>query len=390
MFRKRMKKFLFGVAAGILALAGTAAASFPAFAETDIGAVYWIYDHGIGWSRETKDNTYVQAPAGSYTTAIWVTLENQPADMTGTIAYQVNLSGTGWLEWKENSVEAGDSAGDMPLEAVKFKLTGELGEQYDVYYSVLQNGGWTELAMNGEAAGVEGQGLRVDGLRVAVRPKGAGAPETPGNAGAVIDPSRPMIALTFDDGPSASTSRILDCLEANGARATFYMVGNRMNSYPDTVRRMVALGCEPASHTWNHVYITSLSAEALHGNLAQFDANLEAIAGVRSKTMRPPGGFINNGSRQALASYGVPAVLWSIDTLDWKTRNPQATVTCVLNEVKDGDVILMHDLYSTTADAAETLIPELIARGYQLVTVSELASCRGGMQAGQSYSQFRP
>lgn len=385
-----MKKFLFGAAAGILALAGTTAVSFPALAGTDIGAVYWIYDHGIGWSEETKDNTYVQAPAGSYATAVWLTLENQPADMTGTITYQVNLSGSGWLDWKENATEAGDQTGDMPLEAVKMKLTGQLGEQYDIYYSVLQNGSWTELAMNGEPAGTEGQGLRVDGLRAAVRKKGTGAPEEPAYAGGYIDPSKPMIALTFDDGPSNSTARILDSLEKNGARATFYMVGNRMNSYPDTIRRMVSLGCEPGSHTWNHVYITKLSAEALHGNLNQFDANLQAIAGVRSMTMRPPGGYINNASRQALASYGVPAVMWSIDTLDWKTRNAQTTVNCVLNQVKDGDIILMHDLYSTTADAAEVLIPELTARGYQLVTVSELAAYRGGMQAGQSYSQFRP
>lgn len=390
MFIKRMKKFLFGAAAGILALAGMAAASFPALAETDIGAVYWIYDYGIGWSAETKDNTYIQSPTGSYTTAIWVTLENQPADMTGTIAYQVNLSGSGWLEWKENAVQAGDSAGEMPLEAVKMKLTGQLGEQYDVYYSVLQNGGWTELVMNGETAGTEGQGLRVDGLRVAVRRKDAGVPETPGYGNGSVDPSKPMIALTFDDGPSNATTRILNSLETNGARATFYMVGNRMNGYPDTVRRMVSLGCEPASHTWNHVYITKLSAEALHGNLNQFDVSLQAIAGVRSMTMRPPGGYINGASRQALASYGVPAIMWSIDTLDWKTRNPQATVSCVLSKVKDGDIILMHDLYDTTADAAEILIPELIARGYQLVTVSELAAYRGGMQAGQTYSQFRP
>ena len=189
--------------------------------------------------------------------------------------------------------------------------------------------------MNGETAGTEGQGLRVDGLRVAVRRKDAGVPETPGYGNGSVDPSKPMIALTFDDGPSNATTRILNSLETNGARATFYMVGNRMNGYPDTVRRMVSLGCEPASHTWNHVYITKLSAEALHGNLNQFDVSLQAIAGVRSMTMRPPGGYINGASRQALASYGVPAIMWSIDTLDWKTRNPQATVSCVLSKVKD-------------------------------------------------------
>lgn len=426
----KIKKFLLGAAAGILTVAGTAATSFSVGADTGIaasavsteshqeqkdayvvqaqgqaegvtaeavqpqdavqvGAVYWVYDHGNGWSAAAKDNTYLQVTPGSYSTAIWLTLENQPAGMTGTIAYQVNLSGSGWLEWKENSTEAGDAVGDMPLEAVKIKLTGQLGEQYDVYYSVLQNGGWTDLAMNGETAGVEAQGLRVDGLRVAVRVKGSGAPEEPAPV-STIDPTKPMVALTFDDGPSGVTSRILDSLEAYGARATFYMVGNRMNGYQDTIRRMVALGCETGSHTWNHTYLTRFSAEGLHSNLNQFDVTLHSITGSRSTTMRPPGGFINSTSKQALASYGVPAVMWSIDTLDWKTRNAQSTINTVLTQVRDGDIILMHDLYSATADAAAVLIPELINRGYQLVTISELASCRGGMQPGQVYHSFRP
>lgn len=86
----------------------------------------------------------------------------------------------------------------------------------------------------------------------------------------------------------------------------------------------------------------------------------------------------------------MPAILWSIDTLDWKTRNAEATVSAVLDHVKDGDIILMHDLYEATADASDILIPELIKRGYQLVTVSELASYRGGMTPGQSYHKFRP
>ena len=86
----------------------------------------------------------------------------------------------------------------------------------------------------------------------------------------------------------------------------------------------------------------------------------------------------------------MPAILWSIDTLDWKTRDVDATVSAVLDHVKDGDIILMHDLYDTAAGASEIVIPELIRRGYQLVTVSELASYRGGMTPGQSYYKFHP
>lgn len=390
MYIKKMKKFIFGVAAGLLTMAGTMASSFSAFAEEEIKAVYWIYDNGIGWSAETKDNRYVQASADSYATAIWASLENQPLGMTGTIEYQVNLSGFGWLKWNEHATEAGNSAGDRPLEAVKVRLTGQVGEQYDVYYSVLQNGNWTGLVMNGEKAGMEGQGLHVDGLRIAVRKKGAGAPEEPAALPANVDPTKPMVALTYDDGPSAVTSRILDTLEANGARATFYMVGNRMGNHQSTIQRMQALGCELGSHTWNHVYLTKLSAEGIHGNLNRLDSTLQTIAGTRTVTMRPPGGFINNSVKAALASYGQPAIMWSIDTLDWKTRNAQSTIDTVLSKVRDGDIILMHDLYGATADASAVLIPELVNRGYQLVTISELAACRGGMQPGQVYHSFRP
>ena len=392
MYRMRVRKFLCSLAVCAMALVGTAAASFPAYAETgavtEPEAVYWTYDHGKGWSAETTDNNYVQAPADSYATAIWVELRNQPQDVKGSISYQVNLSGSGWLNWQEQATEAGDISGDMPLEAVRIRLTEQLAEQYDVYYSVFQSGRWTDLVMNGETAGVEAQGLRVDGLRVAIRKKGAGAPEDPWYAARNIDPNKPMIALTFDDGPAPATSRILDSLEAHGAKATFYMVGNRMNSYPDTVRRIAALGCEIGSHTWGHNYITGLGAAGLHANLNQFDTALQQIAGIRSATMRPPGGFVNETAKQALASYGVPAIMWSIDTLDWKSRNPQAVINTVLSQVRDGSIILMHDLYGTTADATAALVPELINRGYQLVTISDLARCRGGAQPGQVYHSF--
>ena len=394
MYRMKMKKVLLGLVTGAMVLAGTLATSFPVFADTEsvpeMSAKYWIYNHGNGWSAETKDNQHLQAPVNSYATAIWAELENKPEGTTGDISYEVNLSGSGWIGWQDAATEAGNIAGDMPLEAVRIQLTEQLAEQYDVYYSVFQSGAWTELVKNGETAGVEAQGKRVDGLRIAVRKKGAGVPEDPWYAAHGIDPSRPMVALTYDDGPAPATWRILDVLESHGAKATFYMVGNRMAGYPDTVRRIAALGSEIGSHTWGHNYITGLSAEGIHSNLNQFDTKLSEFVGFRSTTMRPPGGFVNETSKQALASYGVPAIMWSIDTLDWKTRNPQKTIDSVLSKVTDGSIVLMHDLYGTTADATAVLVPELIRRGYQLVTVSELARCRGGAQPGQVYHSFYP
>lgn len=363
-----------------------AAAAFPAYAAEEMGAVYNVFHHGIGWDQNHSDNTYCPSPAGSYATAIRASLENQPEGMTGTISYQVNLSGSGWLDWQENWAQAGATDTDMPLEAVRMTLTGQLAENYDLYYSVLQNGSWTELASNGETAGLEGQGLRVDGLRVAVRVKGSGEPEAP--KGRVIDPNKPMVALTFDDGPSKYTHRILDSLEANGGAATFFMVGNRIASFTPVVQRMAAMGCELDSHTWAHTYLTKMSEHDILTSLGQVDAALQAAAGVSAKAVRPPGGYINEASKAVLAKKGVPAVLWSIDTKDWKTRNTQATIDAVLGSVRDGDIVLMHDLYETSAAAAEVLIPELTRRGYQLVTVQEMANARGGMAPGHSYSHF--
>ena len=120
----------------------------------EIGAVYGAYLYGSGWTANHEDNTWCQAGAGSYVTALRASLENQPENLSGTISYQVNLSGSGWLDWQENYGQAGSTDTAMPLEAVSFALTGQLAEYYDVYYSVYQNGAWTSLVTNGETAGV--------------------------------------------------------------------------------------------------------------------------------------------------------------------------------------------------------------------------------------------
>ena len=193
-----------------------------------IGALYGIHVQGKGWSNYFPDNSYGMAPAGGYITALRITLHNQPKDMTGTIEYQVNLSGSGWLPWQSDAQETGGALGEMPLEAVSMRLTGDLEKYYDVMYSVLQNNAWTDWAMNGQEAGIAGAGLRVDGLRVSVVRRQEGKDSYAGE----IDPSKPMVALTYDDGPSRdSTPRILKKLQECGGRATFFMVGNRAEKF---------------------------------------------------------------------------------------------------------------------------------------------------------------
>ncbi len=212
-----------------------------------------------------------------------------------------------------------------------------------------------------------------------------GAQET---SGRTIDPSKPMIALTFDDGPySPVGNRIMDTLAQYGGKATFYVVGNRCPSYASEMQRMVAEGHEIGNHTYEHKYLDTLGASAIQSQISQCNSAVANACGVTPTTVRLPGGRKNS---TVMANISQPVVLWSIDTEDWKTRNAQSTINAVVGKVQDGDIVLMHELYTSTADAVDTIVPALVNAGYQLVTVSELAQYRGGMAGGQIYYSFRP
>ena len=348
---------------------------------------YSVYFRNQGWSNPAADNQALSASSESWVTSMKANLINIPSGAQIGVRYKVNLSGTGWLDWKADGVENGGASAEKPLEAIAMELTGSSAASYDLYYKVYQNGSWTDWAVNGATAGTEA-GLRVDGIKASITAKGAGAPAE--TASSTVDPSKPMIALTFDDGPRASvTNRILDSLSQYGGRATFFMVGTNVPHNGDVIRRMVAQGCEVANHTNDHKYISKLSSDGIVSQVSAVNQKVAAVCGVSPVVMRPPGGYVDAHSLSVLGSMGMPAIMWSIDTRDWQHRNAQRTINNVLSQVKDGDIILMHDIYDATADAAVVLIPELTARGYQLVTVSELAAARGGMSAGHKYSQFR-
>lgn len=353
----------------------------------EVGAIYGIYVYGKDWSRFLADNSYCMAPAGAYVTAFRATLHNQPEDMSGTIEYRVNLSGAGWQDWVENANTAGQEDTEAPLEAISIRLTGELSEYYDVLYSVLQGQVWTEWVQNGAEAGISGAGKRVDGIRISVVKRTEGQPSYAGN----IDPNKPMVALTYDDGPKAQvTSRLLELLKQNDAKATFFMVGNMAAKNQGLVKQMQEEGHEVANHTYDHKLMNKIAPAELTYQLERANQVISDSCGLSPVLMRPCGGAKTAAGMEAVGSISMPAIMWSIDTLDWKTRDAQSTIQAVRDNVKDGDIILMHDLYDTTADASEVIIPELIAQGYQLVTVSELASYRGGMLPGMSYSKFPP
>lgn len=206
----------------------------------------------------------------------------------------------------------------------------------------------------------------------------------------LIDVNKKMVALTFDDGPGRYTDRLLNCLQANGAKATFFMVGSSVPSYKSTVQRMVSMGCELGNHSYSHPTFTTISASRRAWEVNTTKNNIYAAAGQYPTVFRLPyGDGANNAS--VLASLGLPSIYWSVDTRDWANKsNPQHTVDAALGRVQNGSIILMHDIHYSTVVAAERIIPELRRRGYQMVTVSELAKYKGNttMQAGRTYRSF--
>lgn len=199
-------------------------------------------------------------------------------------------------------------------------------------------------------------------------------------ADAAIDPDKPMIALTFDDGPAVNTDssdRILDVLEKNNAKASFFMVGYYASQNPDNVKRKAELKMELGNHTWDH---SRYGNEVTPDDIRRTSNQIHDITGQFSTCFRSPGGMTTPAILTECAEENMAAYYWSIDTQDWNSRNADAVYHSVMDNVKDGDIILMHEIYDSTADAVERMVPELIAQGYQLVTCHDLITLKGGAE----------
>jgi len=189
-----------------------------------------------------------------------------------------------------------------------------------------------------------------------------------------------LIALTFDDGPHATqTPRLLDFLWAQDVRVTFFVLGCTAELYPDIPRRAAAEGHQVASHTYNHKNLAKFGPERLAQEIADTAALLESLTGSRPTAMRPPYGE-QNAAVQAAA--GTPLILWSVDPKDWSTRDADKSYSRIMEQTRDGSIILLHDIYPETIEAAKRIIPALKAQGYTFVTVDELIAARGGAKAG--------
>ena len=221
---------------------------------------------------------------------------------------------------------------------------------------------------------------------VAVTPRPARDPDPNGRK---IDPDKPMIAVTYDDGPCKYTGTILDILEQYGAVATFFEQGKSLAYWPDEVNRALAMGCEVGSHSWDHPKFKTMTEAQIADQLERTNLKFIEITGKAPTLMRPPYGGRNETVDAVCKRYGLAEIIWSIDTLDWQVKNADKICKTIREEAYDGAVILVHSTHDFTVEASRTFIPELIAAGYQLVTVSELAAARGiTLEPGRKYSGF--
>ena len=189
-----------------------------------------------------------------------------------------------------------------------------------------------------------------------------------------LDPEKPMVALTFDDGPyDRVTNRIVKVLAKHDSRATFFVVGNRVERYADTMKNAYNKGNQIATHTFDHGDLSKMKKKQIRRELKRAFRVMKKINGENPTMLRPPYGNVNDKMRQTIR---IPMIYWNVDTEDWASRNKDKILSRC-KSIKDGDIVLMHDLYPSTAAAVEKLVPKLRKKGFQLVTVEELFYYKG-------------
>ena len=191
------------------------------------------------------------------------------------------------------------------------------------------------------------------------------------------------IALTFDDGPGPYTDRLLQILKDNDAKATFFLIGNKVAANPEGARRIADAGMEVGSHTWEHPDMTGIPPEEIPTQFSRASDAIEAATGQRPKLVRTAGGLINDQVLAEAGKQGLADINWDVIPFDWANdADLAASRYMLMTQIKPGAVVLFHDTYSSTVDLVYQFIPVLKANGYHLVTVSHLL---GEREPGTSY-----
>ena len=205
-----------------------------------------------------------------------------------------------------------------------------------------------------------------------------------------VDGSQPMVAITYDDGPSQYTEDFVEIFNKYDSAATFFEVGERIDLFnlEDAEKAIADSYCELASHTFNHLNIRNLSKKKWKKQLSKNDDILKEMgADTDPIAFRAPEGAYSD---EVLDNIDRAIVLWSVDTMDWKYRKAKKVYKKATKKIQDGDIILMHSLYESTLEASKDIVPELIDQGFQLVSIQDLAEFRGGLEAGEVYYSIPP
>lgn len=198
------------------------------------------------------------------------------------------------------------------------------------------------------------------------------------------------VALTFDDGPNGRfTKNLLDGLEQRGICATFFLSGYRVEQFPQLAKRIAQQGNEIGNHGYSHKLFTKLTPEGVCADLSRSAEAIREATGQEPTLLRPPGGLFDAEILKNIPCANLPIILWSVDPMDWCCKDAATIAKRVTSKVKDGDIILMHDMSESSVEAAFRIIDTLELQGYEFVTVSELAwMCGTRMENGVPYYRF--
>lgn len=343
------------------------------------GVILPIVNHAGGGSNKDAETVNVQANTAGASTG------------SGT------KDGTASTDTAASDTDSADSGTDATVMPVKGSAAGERLSVMTPGWHEDSTGKWYQ---NPDGTYYVNGFADIDGTTYSFDKKGymqtgwveKGVKDYYFNEDGSYDPSkkRPMIALTFDDGPGEYTETLLDTVEKYNAHVTFFMVGQNVEGHESTIQRMLKLGCELGNHTWDHPSQTlpNMDLDSVLQEFQKTDDALVKACGQAATVCRAPYGAITD---EQMSAVGKPFFMWSTDSLDWKLMDADADYNQIMNDssLGDGSIILMHDIHEPSVKCAtEKLIPALIDQGYKLVTVSELAEAKDVTLQSASYSDF--
>lgn len=366
--RRRMMKRITCVVAAILLLVFVVR-----------GVILPIVNHAGGGSNKDAETVNVQA------------------NTAGASTDSSTKDGTASTDTAASDTDSADSGTDATVMPVKGSAAGERLSVMTPGWHEDSTGKWYQ---NPDGTYYVNGFADIDGTTYSFDKKGymqtgwveKGVKDYYFNEDGSYDPSkkRPMIALTFDDGPGEYTETLLDTVEKYNIHVTFFMLGQNVEGRESTIQRMVKLGCEIGNHTWDHPEQTlpNMDLDSVMQEFQKTDDALVKACGQAPTVCRAPYGAITD---EQISAVGKPFFMWSTDSLDWKLMDADADYNQIMNDssLGDGSVILMHDIHEPSVKCAtEKLIPALIDQGYKLVTVSELAEAKDVTLQSASYSDF--